>query len=289
MVVVSCLPGLWLRSDGNRKPANPDRGGGTQRGRRRKNPACPILLPTDATVPGEIVHTQYRQCESRDRAGPESTATTCSGSPVTPAPWPVVPRPDQPKAARSTPACPATHDAPHIARGQTGDLLDEGPRPTVIAVAEKSAPAGRSPPAAPSRQHRQACAHTGCAPDPTRHRTPDNKPARPVDAPRSAPTHRPARHGRSVPGTRSFRLRRGHYELGVDIDRRHRLPAIFTELDRGSTAENSVCFHLRNRPFLLTRLADRLCPRVEHKGLTRCRPATLCTCVMCSNECPCGP
>ncbi len=27
-------------------------------------------------------------------------------------------------------------------------------------------------------------------------------------------------------------LRRGHYELGVDIDRRHRLPAAFTELAR---------------------------------------------------------
>jgi transposase, IS6 family len=27
-------------------------------------------------------------------------------------------------------------------------------------------------------------------------------------------------------------LRRGHYELGVETDRRHRLPAIFTELAR---------------------------------------------------------
>ena len=27
-------------------------------------------------------------------------------------------------------------------------------------------------------------------------------------------------------------LRRGHYELGWDIDRRHRLPAIFTDLTR---------------------------------------------------------
>jgi IS6 family transposase len=27
-------------------------------------------------------------------------------------------------------------------------------------------------------------------------------------------------------------LRRGHYELGVDIDRRHRLTAIFVELAR---------------------------------------------------------
>lgn len=27
-------------------------------------------------------------------------------------------------------------------------------------------------------------------------------------------------------------LRRGHYELGLDIDRRHRLPAAFTELAR---------------------------------------------------------
>ena len=27
-------------------------------------------------------------------------------------------------------------------------------------------------------------------------------------------------------------LRRGHYELGVDIDRRHRLPAVFAELAR---------------------------------------------------------
>lgn len=27
-------------------------------------------------------------------------------------------------------------------------------------------------------------------------------------------------------------LRRGHYELGLDIDRRHRLAAIFTELVR---------------------------------------------------------
>jgi transposase, IS6 family len=27
-------------------------------------------------------------------------------------------------------------------------------------------------------------------------------------------------------------LRRGHYELGIDVDSRHRLPAAFTELAR---------------------------------------------------------
>jgi hypothetical protein len=42
-------------------------------------------------------------------------------------------------------------------------------------------------------------------------------------------------------------LRRGHYGLGLDIDRRHRLTAIFEgirprHLARGGVPENLVCF-----------------------------------------------
>ena len=79
------------------------------------------------------------RCRSPGRAGPESTATPCSGSPVTPVRWPAGPRPDRPTPARSPPACPATTRCTvHTARC-TGDLLGEGPHPAVLAVAEKPA------------------------------------------------------------------------------------------------------------------------------------------------------
>lgn len=56
------------------------------------------------------------RCRSLDRAGPESPATRCSGSPAHPTWWPTAFQPDRPTPARSIPACRApTRCAVHSA------------------------------------------------------------------------------------------------------------------------------------------------------------------------------
>jgi hypothetical protein len=121
----------------------------------------------------------------------------CSGSQVIPAPWPAVSQPNQPTPARSTPACRATTwCAAHSAWSDHRPARRRSAPHMLRRHSKTAVPAGRSLLAAPPPQHRPACVHTGCAPDPIRHRTPDNRPPWPVDTPRSAPTHQPAQPAR---------------------------------------------------------------------------------------------
>lgn len=144
-------------------------------------------------------HPAPSRCRSPGRAVPESTATPCRGSRVTPALWPVVPRLDQPMPARWTPACrAATRCAAHNARSDRRPARRRSAPRSPGRRRKTGAPAGGSPPAAPPPQRQPVCAHTGCAPEPTRHHTQDKRPSAPAETPRFAPTHRPRRVARSL-------------------------------------------------------------------------------------------
>lgn len=70
------------------------------------------------------------------------------------------------------------------------------------------------------------------------------------------------------------KLRRGHYELGLDIDRRHRLPVAFTELaapsDPGNTAYNFTASRLHTEPLETTVLWAPVRPRcLPHRVLEK--------------------